>query len=141
MGDAALPAPGARATLAATHEIVNRIARTWRGGGSIEAAYYRNAIDDLIYRKTDLTIDPTGRYRSLVNAGQGKTDGGEIAVAQRLSDSWLARGSDTFTDAIISRNHALPETEGRHVPNIAEHMASAALFFAQGRWNGSLNGR
>jgi len=117
------------------------VARTWRAGGSLEATYYRNSIDDLIYRKTDLAVDPAGRYRILVNAGQGTTNGVEIAVAQRFSEALLARGSYTFTDAVISRNPALPETEGRHVPNIPEHMASVALFYARGRLTGSVNGR
>jgi iron complex outermembrane recepter protein len=117
------------------------VTRTWGVGSSLEATYYRNAIDDLIYRKTDLAVDATGRYRILVNAGQGTTDGVEIAVAQRFSSSVLARGSYTFTNAIISRNPALPETEGKHVPNIPEHMASVSLFYARARWTGSVNGR
>ena len=117
------------------------VARTWRAGGSLEATYYRNSIEDLIYRKADLAVDPTGRYRILVNAGQGTTDGVEVAAAQRLSEHLLARGSYTFTDAIISRNPALLETEGKHVPNVPEHMASVALFYARDRWTGSVNGR
>ena len=117
------------------------VARSWRAGSSLEVTYYRNAIDDLIYRKTDLTVDPSGRYRILVNAGQGTTDGLEVAVTERLSASLLARGSYTFTDAVISRNPALPETEGKRVPNIPEHMASVSLFYARDRWSGSVNGR
>lgn len=117
------------------------LARTWRSGGSLEATYYRNSIDDLIYRKTDLSVDPIGRFRILVNAGQGTTDGVELAISQRISAAVLARASYTFTDAIISRNPALPETEGRKVPNIPEHMASAAIFYARDRWSGSINGR
>jgi outer membrane receptor protein involved in Fe transport len=35
----------------------------------------------------------------------------------------------------------LPETEGKHVPNIPEHMASASLFYAHDRWTGSVTGR
>ena len=115
--------------------------RTWGAGGSLEATYYRNAIDDLIYRRTDLAVDPTGRYRVLANAGEGITDGVEIAVAQRLVGSVLARGSYTYTGAIISRNTALPESEGRHVPNIPEHMAAISLLYARGRWTGSVSGR
>lgn len=117
------------------------VARTWNRGGSVEATYYHNAIDDLIYRKTDLTVDPTGRYRILVNAGQGTTDGVELAVSQRLSATLLARGSYTVTDAVISRNPALPETEGKRVPNIPEQMASVSLFWARDRWSGSANAR
>jgi iron complex outermembrane recepter protein len=117
------------------------VARSWGARGSLEATYYRNAIDDLIYRKTDLAVDPSGRYRVLVNAGQGTTDGVEIAAVHRLSATLLARGSYTFTNAIISRNAALPETEGKRVPNIPEHMASIALFYARDRWSGSANGR
>jgi len=116
-------------------------ARTWGAGGSLEATYYRNAVNDLIYRKTDLTVDPSGRYRILANAGEGKTDGVEIAGTRRLSGRWLLRGSYTFTNAIISRNAALPETEGRHVPNVPDHMASLAIFYAHARWSGSLNAR
>jgi iron complex outermembrane recepter protein len=117
------------------------IARTWSRGGSLEATYYRNAVDDLIYRKTDLAVDPGGRYRLLVNAGQGTTEGLEIAVNQRLFPSVLVRGSYTLTHAIISRNPALPETEGKRVPNVPEHLASGSMFYARGRWSGSVNGR
>lgn len=117
------------------------LTRTWRGGGSLEATYYRNSVDDLIYRKTDLTVDPAGRYRVLANAAEGKTHGVEIAGSQRLGGSWLARGAYTFTDAVISRNAALPESEGKQVPNIPAHMASLALFYARDRWSGSVTGR
>ena len=117
------------------------IVRTWGTGGSLDVTYYRSSVRDLIYRKTDLDVDPAGRYRILVNAGHGTTDGVEIAVAHRLSASLLARGSYTFTDAVISRNAALPESEGKKVPNIPEHMASASLFYARDRWSGSFSGR
>ena len=109
--------------------------------GSVEVTWYRNAIDDLIYRTTDLTIDPTGRYRVLVNAGEGVTNGLELSASHRPASWLLLRGGYTFTDAIIARNPALPETEGKHVPNVPEHNASLALFIAHGRWTGALDGR
>lgn len=117
------------------------VVRTWKEGRTLDVAYYRNSIDDLIYRKTDLTVDPAGRYRILVNAGQGSTDGLEVSLSQRLTRSTLVRATYTFTDAVISRNPAIPETEGKRVPNIPEHMASASAFYAKGRVNASLNGR
>lgn len=116
-------------------------ARTGGPRGSIEATWYRNAIDDLIYRTTDLTIDPTGRYRVLVNAGEGTTNGVELAASHRPASWLLVRGSYTYTDAIISKNPALPETEGKRVPNVPEHNASLAMFVARGRWTGAIDGR
>lgn len=114
---------------------------TARGRGSIEATWYRNAITDLIYRTTDLAADPTGRYRVLVNAGEGTTNGLELAASQRLAAWLLIRGAYTYTDAIIARNPALPETEGKRVPNVPEHTGSLALFAARGRVSGSLDAR
>lgn len=93
----------------------------------LEATYYRNQITNLIYRKTDLAADPTGRTRVLVNAGEGKTSGVELSARQQIV-SWLQfRASYTYTDAIISRNPAALETEGKRVPNIPEHVATGSF--------------
>jgi iron complex outermembrane receptor protein len=107
----------------------------------VDASYFRNRITNLIYRKTDLDVDPTGRYRINVNAGEGTTDGVELSVRQRLR-SWLQfRTTYTYTDAIISKNPVAPETIGKRVPNIPKHMTSFSLLGARGPWSGSLTGR
>lgn len=117
------------------------LSRQWGARGSLDVTYFRNHITDLIYRKTDLAADPSGRFRILVNAGEGRTDGLEVSASHRVIPAVLARASYTFTDAIIARNPALPETEGKQVPNIPRHMGSVAVFLAKGRWTGSATGR
>lgn len=108
---------------------------------SLEGTYFRNETTDLIYRKTDLAADPTGRTRVLVNAGEAITNGIELASRVRLRSWMQLRGQYTWTDAVITSNPALPETEGKKVPFTPPHMAAASLLLAKERWSGSLTGR
>lgn len=107
----------------------------------IEATYYRNNITDLIYRKTDFVLDPTGLTRINVNAGQGVTNGVEVSVKQQLT-SWLQfRTGYTYTDARITANEAAPTSVGKRITGIPVNMASASFLGAWKRLTGSLSGR
>jgi len=115
--------------------------RRFGAGASLEVAYFRNETTDLIYRTTDLVADPTGRTRVLVNAGEAVTNGIEISSRVRLRPWAQLRGQYTWTDAVISSNPALVETEGKKVPFTPPHMASVSLLLAAERWSGSIAGR
>jgi iron complex outermembrane recepter protein len=108
---------------------------------ALEVTYFRNQITDLIYRKTDLAADPTGNIRINVNAGEGTTDGVELAVRRQLTGWLQLRASYTYTDAVITRNPVAPLTEGKRIPFIPEHMTSGSLLGAWKRLTGSLNAR
>ena len=108
---------------------------------TLDATYYRNRTTNLIYRKTDLDADPTGLTRINVNAGEGITNGLEVSARERLT-AWLEfRSSYSYTHAIISRNPAVPASEGKHVPYTPEHMAAGSFVMAHEKWAGSLSAR
>jgi iron complex outermembrane receptor protein len=107
---------------------------------SVDAAYYENHIEDLIYRQTDLARDPTGNFRINMNAGGGRTRGVELAVRQDIVPGLQFRTTYTFTDAVITSNPADPAIVGKRVTNSPAHMASAQLIGGRGRWTGSLAG-
>lgn len=110
-------------------------------GTLIEASLFRNHIKDLIYRKTDFAADPNGLIRPLVNAGEGRTTGAEASLRQRIT-SWLQfRTSYTYTKALITRNPAVVETEGKFIPFIPEHMFNASMLGSWKRWTGSASFR
>lgn len=108
---------------------------------SVDAIYFRNQTSDLIYRKNDLATDPTGRTRVLVNAGEGVTNG--LELSSRISvRPWLQwRAQYSLTQATIAKNPALPETEGKRVPFVPDHMVSVAGFVTRSRWTGAVTAR
>ena len=72
----------------------------------LDAGYFENHMHDLIYRSTDLMVDPSGKTRMFSNAGKSRTRGVEITVLQNAI-SWLQlRQSYTWNDARIMRNDA-----------------------------------
>ena len=109
----------------------------WQASGS----YFENRIENLIYRATDLTADPTGMTRPLVNAGKGFTKGVEAASTFRLRSWAMLKTTYTYNDAVISENTFLPETMGKRVPFVPKHMGSAGLLGSGKRFSGSLTGR
>lgn len=108
---------------------------------TVDAIYYRNQTSDLIYRKNDLAVDPTGRTRVLVNAGEGVTNGIEFSSQVRPNPWIQIQAQYSYTQAVIARNPAVPETEGKRVPFVPAHMAGVAGLVARGAWTASLSGR
>ncbi|MEQ1910339.1 MAG: TonB-dependent receptor [Vicinamibacterales bacterium] len=108
---------------------------------SAEATWFRNRITDMIYRKTDLVADPTGATRINVNAGEGRTNGVELAGRARLTSFVELRATYSFTDAIISKNTAVPVSEGKKVPYVPTHMSSLSAVLSKGKWSGSVSAR
>jgi iron complex outermembrane receptor protein len=106
-----------------------------------DATYFQNNISDLIYQEADLAVDPTGNYFINVNAAHGRTRGVEAEMREQLL-SWLtAKASYTFTDAIITANPVEPDSVGKHVPEIPDHMAGIQLIAQHDKWTGVLAGR
>ena len=110
-------------------------------GLDLDAAYYANHITDLIYRRVDLAADPNGRIRVFGNAGEGRTRGVEFAAGQSITRWAKLRTTYTFTDALITRNAAAPQSEGKRVPQIPRHMASALLTASFGKFAGTVSSR
>jgi iron complex outermembrane recepter protein len=106
----------------------------------IDAAYFENYITGLIYSKTDLDSDPSGKTRLKVNAGEGRTRGFESSVNQRVL-SWLTfRGAFTFQNPIITSNAASPASVGKVVLYVPRLVTSGQLIGTRGRWSGSIGG-
>jgi iron complex outermembrane receptor protein len=93
---------------------------SWEGGlrqtiakqATVDAVYFENRVNDLIYRVTDLVADPTGKIRRLTNAGQARTRGIEVSATQRPASALSFRQTYTFNDGIITSNPALPTSLG-----------------------------
>lgn len=106
-----------------------------------EATYYENYVDDLIYRSRDLVADPSGRIRPMLNAGSSRTRGAETSVDARLLP-WLRwRSGYTLQNSFITSNPGLPDTVGKRVPYVPQHMASSTLSASGSKWFASLIGR
>lgn len=111
------------------------------GPVAVDAAVYRNRITNLIYRATNFTVDPTGNFRNMTNAGEALTKGVELGVGIRPA-SWLTvRPTYTFTDATITSNPQVPATVGKQIPLVARHAAAMVLTAAQTRWSATVTAR
>jgi iron complex outermembrane receptor protein len=115
---------------------------SWEGGvrqnigkrANLDAAYFDNRVDDLIYRVTDFAADPTGNLRYLTNAAQGRTRGVELSATQRPIPALTLRETYTYTDAVITKNPSLPDTEGKDIPYVPRHATSVSATVVKGRW-------
>jgi len=79
-------------------------------------AGFWNDIEDMIYNRTE------GNQRLKINAGQVRTYGVELEAEQRITD-WLSLwGNYTYTHARVIENVTDPESEGKKLTGIPEHM-------------------
>ncbi|MGE3841669.1 MAG: TonB-dependent receptor [Vicinamibacterales bacterium] len=108
---------------------------------SADAAYFENRVDDLIYRQTDLAVDPRGNYRINVNAGAGRTRGFELSWRSELTRGVELRGSYTRTDAKVTANPGNPAIVGKRITFVPDQTAAMQLLLTAGAWTASLNGR
>ena len=98
------------------------VQHTFRNRYSFEATGYTNRVTDLIYRTTDLVLDPTGATKVLTNAGKSRTWGTELSVREKVL-SWLDfRQGYTYTNSIILDNPSLPTTVGKTLPYLPDHI-------------------
>ncbi len=107
----------------------------------LDAAYFENRIENLIYRVTDFAADPTGATRPVTNAAQGITKGFEFGATERALNWLTLKQTYTHTDATISRNPLIANTEGKRIPNVPANMATFGILAAKSRWTGAITGR
>jgi iron complex outermembrane receptor protein len=108
---------------------------------SVEGTYYENRVDNLIYRTRDLQADPSGRVRPLTNAGQSRTRGVEATAEARIF-RWLSwRSNYTLQNHVITSNPGLPDTVGKQIPFVPEHMTASTLTASGSKWTAFLAGR
>jgi iron complex outermembrane recepter protein len=107
----------------------------------LDAAYFENHVRDLIYRSTDLRMDPAGKTRVFLNAGKSRTRGLEIAVQQNARPWLQLRQTYTWNDAVILRNDSAPSTVGKQVPYAPSHSASFMAIATRSQWTGTITGR
>ncbi|MEG9437338.1 TonB-dependent receptor [Edaphobacter sp. HDX4] len=98
------------------------VQHTFRDRYSVEATGYTNRVSDLIYRTTDLVVDPTGATKVLTNAGKSRTWGTELSVRERVLNWLELRQGYTYTNSIILNNPSLPATVGKTLPYVPAHM-------------------
>ncbi len=107
---------------------------------AFDVAYYEDHVKNLIYRQTDLKIDPSGNYRVNINAGAGRTRGFESVVRQQIVPGVQLRATYTHTQALITANPGNVAIVGKRVTFIPANMASGQLLVVRGKWIGSLGG-
>lgn len=107
----------------------------WQGA-KIKAGYFENYMEDLIYRKT-----VTSTLREFVNAGKAESKGIELEVEQKFG-KWLTLFSNyTYTDAKVKENEANPNSVGKRLTQVPQHMFNAGATAVHGPVSGSLTGR
>jgi iron complex outermembrane receptor protein len=107
----------------------------------LDVGYFENYVHGLIYRSTDLELDPSGKTRVFLNAGKSRTRGMEVTFQQNAL-SWLQlRQNYSWTDARIMRNDSAPQTVGKRVPYVPRHIASFIATASRRQWTATLTGR
>jgi iron complex outermembrane receptor protein len=117
------------------------VSRRWAKRLELDAAFFQNRTSNLIYRTTDYSMDATGNYRPVINAGEGRTNGFEASARVPLRTWLYAVSSYTWNDAKITKNPAVPDTVGKRVPFVPAHVTSGSLFAFFHKASGSLTGR
>lgn len=90
----------------------------WQGA-TVKATYFENYIKDMIYSTT------TGSTREKKNAGRGESKGVEVEVEQKFGKLLRLFANYTYTNAKITKNSAVPATEGKRMTDIPRTMYNA----------------
>jgi iron complex outermembrane recepter protein len=117
------------------------VSRRWANRLELDAAFFQNRTSNLIYRTTDYSVDATGSYRPVINAGRSRTNGFEASARVPLRQWLYASSSYTWNDAKITENPAVPDTAGKRVPFVPAHATSGTLFAFFRHVNASVTGR
>ncbi|MCC7497892.1 MAG: TonB-dependent receptor [Bryobacterales bacterium] len=117
------------------------VSRRWANRLELDAAFFQNRTSNLIYRTTDYSIDPSGNYRPVINAGRSRTNGLEASARVPLRRWLYATSSYTWNDAKITENPAVPDTVGKLVPFVPPHVASGTIFAFIRKASASVTGR
>lgn len=139
---------GGTTIFASNPSLVPETVKSWETGvrkrfgawTNVDVAYYEDRVKNLIYRTTDLSLDPAGNYRINQNAGAGRTRGFESVIRQQIVPGIQLRITYTHTQAAITDNPGNPAIVGRQVTFIPKDMASSQLLLVRGKWLGSAGG-
>lgn len=125
---------------------------TFMSGINLAATYFDNEMDDFIYRLDTGTVDSSGRaIATRANAAKAYSRGVELGLNGEVAMvNWYA--NYTYTKAKITENPAVPDSEGKFLQQIPEHMAnigadwkrnrltlSGAVRYADDRWGTDQN--
>lgn len=113
---------------------------TWDGGitqelwqgATVKATYFENFIKDMIYSTT------TGSIREKRNAGRGQSKGVEVEVEQKFGKLLRLFANYTYTNAKITKNSAVPATEGKRMTDIPRNMYNAGADLEYGSLGASV---
>lgn len=106
------------------------------GGLVAGVTLFRNDLRDLIHRMTLPNDD--GIY---TNTGRVVTQGVELQAEQRLAAGARLFANYTYTDAKIRENETAPDTEGKILTGVPEHLFNAGFEAMRGPWTAGLHGR
>ncbi len=82
----------------------------------LSATGFWNDIENQVYYRSD------GNLRQKINAGEVRTYGVELEAEQWITDWLSVWGNYTFTHARVEENPTDPESEGKKLTGIPEHM-------------------
>jgi iron complex outermembrane receptor protein len=103
-------------------------------GATFKATYFENYISDLIYSSTD-PLDP--KRRNKLNAGSGESKGVELEAEQRFGKLLRLFANYTYTDAEITKNRAVPDSEGKRMTDVPKIMYNAGADLEYGPFGAS----
>jgi len=105
-------------------------------GMKVNATYFHNEIEDMIYRKTVSTT-----LQENINAGRARTQGLEFEAEQKFDFGCTLFANYTYTDSKMLENEAQPDSEGKELIQVPQHMFNAGVRYNQGAYTATLTGR
>ena len=97
---------------------------------------FHNDVKDLIDRRS-----LEGGDAIYINTGQARTRGVELQGEYRLAASARAFANYTWTDTEVIENETAPETEGKRLTTVPEHMANMGVELLSAPWTAGVHGR
>jgi iron complex outermembrane receptor protein len=107
----------------------------WKGA-TINATYFENYIEDLIY---SMTVSSTLKER--VNVGEAETKGFEIELEQRFDNGLRFYANIARTLSEVTENKANPDSVGKELTDLPDYVVNVGGIFTTGPFAVSLNGK
>ena len=106
------------------------------GGFTAGITGFHNDVQELIDRRS-----LEGGDAVFINTGQVRTRGVELQGEYRLGASARAFANYTWTDTEVIENEAAPETEGKRLTSVPQHMANGGVELLSAPWTAGVHGR
>ena len=106
------------------------------GGFTAGITGFNNDVQDLIDRRS---LEDGNRI--YINTGRARTRGVELQGEYRLGGSARAFANYTWTDTEVIENEIAPETEGKKLAFVPEHMANGGVELLSAAWTAGVHGR